>query len=201
MSSLLYLLAYFVYHNLTSTTHVEGQVTSGLNSGTYHSKPPLRPKSIELIVPRVPGLGLASLDSRLRLGGTDPNTVPRSGLTIPPALGCFLETGGGRSKSPDPGLPGTPRPWLTFWFLAESSDVLDSLSVLVVVMEEAGAATLAEGMALLRLVNCAIGLFNVRRVYRAPWSVRADIGDAVVAMMVSKPIRSNFSTSRIPVRA
>ena len=81
----------------------------------------------------------------------------------------------------------------------------DDLAVLVVavvaLMEGGGAAKLEEGMALLRLVSCAIGLFSVRRVYRAPCSVRADIGDAVVAIMVSKPIRSNFSTSRIPVRA
>lgn len=53
----------------------------------------------------------------------------------------------------------------------------------------------------LRKVNCAIGLSVKRRVYRAPCSANGEIDEIVVAMMVSMPILSSFSTSRMPVRA
>lgn len=150
-------------------TCVDGQVTQlwGPLLEPHHSKPPLRPKSSELIVPRVPGLGSPSIESRLLLAGTDPSTVPRSGRTIPPTRWCFLSgADGGRSNSPEPGLPGTPRPCSVFRdtvvvaFITLESEV----SVAVDIQELVDGTIPGDAIALLRLVNCAIGLFRVRRV-------------------------------------
>lgn len=59
-----------------------------------------------------------------------------------------------------------------------------------------------EDIEVLRKVSCAIGLPVERRVYKAPCSANGEIDElTVVAMIVSIPILSNFSTRRIPVRA
>lgn len=57
-----------------------------------------------------------------------------------------------------------------------------------------------EDIEVLRKVNCAIGLSVKRRVYKAPCSAKGEIDEMVVAMIVSIPILSSFSTRRIPVR-
>lgn len=89
---------------------------------------------------------------------------------------------------------------------SNNGDLLGGNSSLVEDVEDEGDINFSwlvlEDIEVLRKVNCAIGLPVERRVYKAPCRANGEIDElAVVAMIVSIPILSNFSTRRIPVRA